>query len=108
MSFEYGGEKGWMRIADVNAAGSNNCPDGWCKMTGPTGACRAPSNNAGCYSAHFNTHNIPYSRVCGMIVGYQKGSTDGFASLHYSSRLINGLCVDGVSIIYGIRTKKHI
>ena len=83
MELECGGEKGWMRIGYVSNGGS--CPNGWSRITSPVAACRSPSNSAGCYSAHFSTHNIPYSRVCGMIVGYQKGSTDGFATRHYSS-----------------------
>ena len=106
MKLECGGEKGWMRIGHVSNGGS--CPNGWSGITSPVRACRSPSNNAGCYSAHFSTHNIPYSRVCGMIVGYQKGSTDGFASLAYSSRSINGPYVDGVSITYGSPTREHI
>ena len=78
MKLECRGEKGWMRIADVNAAGSDNCPSGWSKIIRPTGACRASSDNAGYYSAHFTTHNISYIRVCGMVVGYQKGTPDAF------------------------------
>ena len=88
-----------MRIAHITNGGS--CANGWRKITSPVAACRVPSDNAGCYSAHFITYNIPYSRVCGMVVGIQKGSTDGFASLHYSSQSINGPYVDGVSITYG-------
>ena len=105
MNLDCGGEKGWMRIGYVSYG--NSCPNGWSRITSPARACRSPRNSAGCYSAHFNTHNIPYSRVCGMIVGYQKGSTDGFASLAYSSRSINGPYVDGVSITYG-SPRKHI
>ena len=107
MGLECGGEKGWMRIANINAAGGDSCPSGWRKIISPTKACRAPHDKAGCYSAHFTTYNIPYSRVCGMVVGYQKGSTDGFASWHYSARSINGPYVDGVSITYGT-PRKHI
>ena len=104
MTLECGGEKGWMRIAHVT--NGNSCPNGWKKITSPVAACRAPSDNAGCYSAHFTTYNVPYSRVCGMAVSYQKGTTDGFASLHYSARSIHGPYVDGISITYG--TRKHI
>ena len=103
MSLECGGEKGWMRIANINAARGDSCPNGWRRITIPTKACRAPSDNAGCYSAHFTTYNIPYSRVCGMVVGYQKGSTDGFSS----TQSINGPYVDGVSITYNT-PRKHI
>ena len=60
-----------MRIANINATGGDSCPSGWKKITSPTRACRAPSDNAGCYSAHFTTYNIPYSRICEMVVGYQ-------------------------------------
>ena len=106
MSLECGGEKGWMRIANINAAGGDSCPSGWKKITSPTKACRAPSDNAGCYSAHFTTYNIPYNRVCGMVVGIQKGTTDAFYSyVHKTS--INDPYLDGVSITYG-SIRKHI
>ena len=95
-----------MKIADVSSGGS--CPNGWRRITTPVAACRAHSNNAGCYSTHFTTYNIPYSRVCGMAVGYQKGSPDAFAALGHSSRSINGPYVDGVSITYGSPARKHI
>ena len=96
MILECGGEKGWMKIADVSNGGS--CPNGWSRITSPVAACTAPSNNAGCYSAHFTTYNIPYSRV---------SSTDGFKAQHHSSGSINGPYVDGVSITYGT-PRKHI
>ena len=86
MSLECGGEKGWMRIANINASGGDNCPSGWRNITSLTKACRAPRDNAGCYSAHFTTYNIPYSRVCGMIMGYQKGTPDAF--LTYSGKTL--------------------
>ena len=106
MELECGGEKGWMRIADVS--NGDGCPNGWKKITYPTRACIAPSSSSGCYSAHFTTHNIPYSRVCGMAVGYQKGSTDAFTAWRYPSRSVNGPYVDGVSITYGSPTREHI
>ena len=106
MNLECGGEKGWMRIADINPAGGDSCPSGWRKITSPTKACRAPSDNAGCYSAHFSTYNIAYSRVCGMVVGYQKGTTDGFQpSIHKNS--INRPYLDGISITYST-SRKHL
>jgi len=77
MTLECGGEKGWMRIADVNPA-KGGCPNGWRKITSPVAACRSPNDFAGCFLAHFSTHNIPYSRVCGMVIGIQKGTPDRF------------------------------
>ena len=81
--------------------------DGLIIITTPVAACIAPSSNAGCYSTNFSTLSIPYSKVCGMAVGYQKNNTDGFATLRFSSRSINGPYVDGVSITYAT-PRKHI
>ena len=102
MVLECGGEKGWMRIGHVSYGGS--CPNGWSRITSPVRACRAPSNSAGCHSAHFSTHNIPYGRVCGMVIGYQKGTPDAF---HSGASTINNAYLDGVSITYGA-TRKHL
>ena len=108
MELECGGHKGgWMRIADLDTSRGDDCPSGWTKITTPVAACIAPSNNAGCYSTNFFTLSIPYNRVCGMAVGYQKGGTDGFATFIFSKRSISGPYVDGVSITYGT-PRKHV
>jgi len=102
MTLECGGEKGWMRVANVNGS----CPNGWKKITSPTTACRPPSDNAGCYSTHFSTHGVPYRRVCGMAIGYQKGTPDAFQPGLYDIS-INDPYFDGLSITYGL-PRKHI
>ncbi|XP_065893270.1 uncharacterized protein [Dysidea avara] len=107
MELEYGGEKGWMRVANIDLSKGDDCPHGWSKITSPVAACRAPSDNAGCYSAQFSTHQVPYSRVCGMVIGYQKSTPDAFADFLHMSRSIDGPYVDGVSITYGT-PRKHI
>ena len=66
----------WMMVTSVD--------NGWPHFTSPVAACRAPSNNAGCYSAQFSTQQVPYNRVCGMVIGYQKGKTDGLWTTAYS------------------------
>ena len=106
MELECGGEKGWMKVASADVA-KNSCPHGWKKITSPVVACRAPTDDAGCYSAQFSTHQVPYSRVCGMVIGYQKGSTDGFHGYYSPSKAIDSTYVDGVSITYGT-PRKHI
>ena len=50
------------------------------------------------------TMHIPYSKVCGMVAGYQKGTTDGY---HTFKSVINGPYFNGVSITYGL-PQKHI
>ena len=103
MELECGGHKGgWMRIADLDTSRGDDCPSAWTKITTPVAACVAPSIG-GCYSTNFSTLSIPYSKVCGMAVGYQKGNTDAFTV----SRSINTPYVDGVSITYG-NPRKHI
>ena len=104
MELECGGEKGWMRVTNADVAKGDDCPNGWTKVTSPVAACRAPSDNAGCYSAQFSTHKVPYSRVCGMMIGYHKGKPNAFQVKAYS---IDGPYVDGVSITYGT-PRKHI
>ena len=106
MTLECGGEKGWMRIADVNPA-KGNCPNGWRKITSPVAACRSPNDNAGCFSAYFIAHGIPYSRVCGKLIGIQKGTPDAFVpGNHYHS--IDSTYLDGISLTYGTKPRKHI
>ena len=105
MELECGGHKGgWMRIADLDTGRGDDCSSGWTKITTPVAVCIPPSFDAGCYSANFSTLGIPYSKVCGMAVGYQKGTTDGFFT---TVKTINGPYVDGVSITYGY-PRKHL
>ena len=107
MELECGGHKGgWMRIADLDTSRGDDCPSGWNKITTPIAACIADSS-AGCYSTNSTTFGVPYSKVCGMAVGYQKGRPDGFYGYQFSTRSINGPYVDGISITYGI-PRKHI
>ena len=102
IELECGGHKGgWMRIADLDTSRGDDCPSGWTKITTPVAACIAPSSNAECYSTNITTLSIPYSKVCGMAVGYQKSTTDGFSGLNFASRSIDGPYVDGISITFG-------
>ena len=110
MELECGGHKGgWMRIADLDTSRGDDCPSEWTKITTPVVACIATDNtsSSGCYSTYFSTLSIPYRKVCGMTVGYQKDYTDGFAGVHFSSRTINGPYVDSVSITYGT-PRRHL
>ena len=67
-----------MRIADLDTSRGDDCPSGWTNITTPVPACRGL--NTGCYSTTFSTLGISYSKVCGMAVGYQKSTPDGFAA----------------------------
>ena len=84
MQIECGGKKGWMKLVNFNVASGDSCPGRWKNISRPVAACIAHSQKAGCYFTTFSTNKIPYSRVCGMVVGYQQSSTDGFANFLYS------------------------
>jgi len=94
-------EGGWMRIANI--VHGDSCPTTWKRITSPVKACR-PTSELGCFSAIFTNNGVPYQHVCGKVVGYQKGTPDGFAS---GSKAIDGVYVDGVSLTYGT-PRKHL
>ena len=103
-----GRDGGWMRIANVQ--NGDSCPSGWKQMLSPVKACRAISNNPGCYSTYFDNRQFSYQHICGKVVGYQKGTSDAFYSLSYTtypSKAIDGPYVDGISLTYGT-PRKHL
>ena len=116
MELDCGGTKGgWMRIADIDTSRGDTCPSGWNSYKS---YCRGGSA-VGCYSAHFLTNSTRYSKVCGRVKGYQKGTMDGFFPSAYkygkvrwyrpgtASRSLDGVYVDGISITSG-NPRKHV
>ena len=103
-----GRDGGWMRIGNIE--NGNTCPSPWKQMSSPVKACRANSDKAGCYSASFSNTELSYQHICGKVVGYQKGTTDGynvFAYTTYPSKAIDSPYVDGISLTYGT-PRKHL
>ena len=94
-------EGGWMQVVDVDMNRDENCPGTRQNITTPRRLCQG--NDAGCSSAHFYMNEISYEHVCGQIVGYQKGTPDGFRSM--SS--LDSVYVEGVSITTG-SPRKHV
>ena len=96
---------GWMRVAYLNKTDSNEeCPDRF-RLYSENGvrACGRPVSNGGsCAGITFPLGNIEYSQVCGKVIGYQVGSTDGAEGNN-----INGPYIDGISLTHG-RPRKHI
>ena len=100
---------GWMRIANFDADNTlYSCPSGLRLFTDSRRRCGMPSDGAGCASASFNVHGIPYQRVCGKVIGYQYRSTDAFANHVSGNYGIDGTYVDGVGITYGRNPRHHI
>ena len=99
---------GWMQVASFDVDNSSHsCPSGLQLLTDTKRRCVMPSDGAGCASAMFDVHGIPYQRVCGKVIGYQKGSTDALAN-HEGRHSIEGAYVDGISLTHGHNPRHHI
>ena len=101
---------GWMRVASIDMNDtSSTCPSGLKTLTSPQRVC-ANNTASGCSSTVFSVQGVEYSQVCGKIIGYQFGSTDGFYRFTLSQVLndIEREYVDGVSVTHGTNPRKHI
>ena len=99
---------GWMRIA--NMKNRSSCPDGFRMYSkGGVRGCGRPATISGsCVGKIFSSRGIKYSQVCGKVIGYQVGITDGTAGRNSSIKNnINTYYADGVSITHG-SPRKHI
>ena len=93
----------WMRVANLNMQDpTHQCPEGFELLTEPRRCSQSTSNGWGaqCKSIIFPTHGIQYQRVCGRIIGYQKGTPDAFG-VYTQAHSINDVYVHGVSITHG-------
>ena len=98
----------WTRIANINMTlPSSKCPRGLGMVTSPKRSCRK-TVDTGSSSANFSTFGIPYSNICGMVIGYQYGSPDAFSPYHSNRHYTVDNCfVDGVILSYNY-PRQHI
>ena len=103
------GEGVWMQVANINMTEtSSKCPVGLEKVTSPKSLCRK-TVTSGCSSASFSTHGVPFSKVCGKVIGYQYSTPDAFNPYYYyQGRTLDDLYVDGVSITHSRVPRQHI
>ena len=98
---------GWTRLAHLDMSDSGErCPyelTEWYYYYERVRVCGRPNNFGGCKSVKFPTNGIAYTQICGRVIGYQKGSTDGIRS----SGDINSAYLDGVSITRG-SPREHV
>jgi len=98
------GSQGWTRVAYVNMSSeTSSCPESYHLYQSPIRSCGGKPNQ--CIKATFSTHGITYSQVCGRIIGYQVGHTNGFGPYRSKVQLTDAL--DGVLISHGEK-KEHI
>ena len=90
---------GWMRAAYIDMTEvSNTCPQGLTYTAQSSiHMCTSSHSTAGCTSVNFPTHGVPYTKVCGRALAYQRGANDGFYNYHQRGQsTINGYYVDGL------------
>ena len=112
-SYSCSGTPGWRRVAFLNMADSSySCPTNFRLTPYSKRTCGLPASitHGGCASTNYTVGGVQYSQVCGMIRGYQFGSTSAFYGYSsYNSRGINDQYVDGISLTHGpAGSRQHI
>ena len=93
---------GWMRVADLDFSNRNDsCPANFMERTlSGVRFCEQTAAN-GCTRADFSTFDVPYSKVCGKVTGYQFGTPEAFTRLLLLSSSLNSQYLDGFSLTRG-------
>ena len=105
-----GGTTGWRRVAYLNMSDpSQQCPSVWQEITTPHRVCGRRSTSGSCEGLTYSTGSEQYNQVCGRMIGYQSGSTDGFGgdATIGPSLSIDSYYLDGVSVTHG-SPRQHI
>ena len=106
------GDRKWTKVAHLDMRGPGSvCPTNWTLHTSPVRGCGQTQNaTTSCDSAIFSVRNQVYSKVCGKVLAYQKGSTDAFhTSVAVRQMSIDIAYVDGISITHGpVGSRQHI
>ena len=104
MHLNCNGVKGWMRVGYINMTDSNEqCPSGF-RLYEENGVRACGRQSFGCQAAYYSTFGVTYSKVCGRVIGYQKGTTNAF---HSPIDSVHVGYVDGVSITVG-EVRQHV
>ena len=99
---------GWMKVGDVDFTSS--CPNSqFARYTDDNiSGCHISSYAfEACASVFIDTLGVPYSRVCGKVIGYQHNDVDAFSGTTISAT-IDRAYVDGVILSYGTNPRKHL
>ena len=105
-----GGTGGWRRVVYLDMTDPNTtCPSGWQLTSFSKRTCgRVSTSRYTCDSVTFPFSGGNYTRVCGKIIGYQDGNTDGFEAYDDGDvTTIDGAYVTGVSLTHG-SPRQHI
>jgi len=113
-----GGFGEWNRVVYLNMSDPDElCPVNWNLTSTPVRGCgRSNISGPGCDSAIFPSNGHSYSRVCGKVSAYQKGSPNafdpsivGFGVDDVSNPSLETVYIDGVSLTHGSEgARQHI
>ena len=99
----------WRRIAYFDTTQGDSCPTGLRTVTNTATkqtACGRTNSSGGCASVRIPVQ-VSYSQICGIVKGYQGGSTDAFDYVPDDHNKIDTFYVDGVSITHG-SPRRHL
>ena len=100
---------GWTRIGYMDMSdATQNCPSGFrYEASGSVRTCGRTSNSPSCSpSLTFPTNGLSYTKICGRVRGYQRGSADAIAP-GAQHNILNSYYLDGISITRG-SPREHI
>ena len=98
------------RIAYLDMTDPNQqCPPNWTLITsGGLRTCGRTTDIAGsCDSAFFPSGGVPYTRVCGRVIGYQYCSPNAFEGFAVEGEGLDGHYIEGVSVTHG-QPRTHV
>ena len=100
----------WRTVININPGDpSQQCPSPWIESFGPARSCRTPPSNI-CWGPRFSVSGVPYSRVCGRVIGSGENLLGGFTDIPRYYNNINSVLpyVDGVSVTTHTSPRQHI
>ena len=78
-------------------------------MTNSLRTCGRSTDGPSCDSAFYPASGVPYSRVCGRIIAYRRGSLFDFSFSNRDMNNVDTYYVDGVSLTRGgVGSREHI
>ena len=102
----------WKKVAQLDMSREDHvCPSNWTFVSTSVRACGRTTKSPACDSAIFSVGGFEYSKVCGKVLAYQRGTPDAFDCCTNSEarRSLEQPYVDGVSLTHGqVGSRRHI
>lgn len=103
--------RGWVQIANIDLNDpSQSCPGSLREISSPSRRCGKVLPTGECESVFFPTSGVPFTKLCGRVLGYATSSVDALTGYACPDPCgIDDPYVDGVSITYGgYPNRQHI